>query len=63
MSNENECRTCDHCWELHDHHGLKRCFQNMGEDYGSPDLFCDCNTGWIPKGNLEFLEMKYGQTI
>lgn len=31
----------------------------MGEDYGSPDLFCDCNTGWVPGDNLQFLEMKY----
>src|SRR5665213_994874 len=59
MPNENECRTCGHCWELHDHHGVKRCYQNMGEDYGSPDLFCDCNTGWVPGDNLQFLEMKY----
>lgn len=35
----------------------------MGEDYGASDLFCDCETGWIPGDNLEFLEMKYGTKL
>jgi hypothetical protein len=63
MAKENECRTCSHCWEVHDRHGMNRCFQNMGEDYGASYLFCDCETGWIPGDNLEFLEMKYGTKL
>ena len=62
MPNENECRTCGHSWEVHDHHDRKRCYQEMGEDYGSFEFKCDCNTGWVPKDNLEFLEMEYGRS-
>ena len=62
MSRDNECRTCSHSWEIHDRHGMKRCFQGMGEDYDSFDQTCDCNTGWIPRNNLEFLEMKYDRS-
>jgi hypothetical protein len=63
MSDGNSCRTCSHCWKVHDHHGGKRCFQNMGEEYGSYDLFCDCNTGWLPGDNLEFLEREYARKL
>lgn len=59
MIGENECRTCGHCWEVHDHHGRKRCYQDMGEDYGSFEFKCDCNTGWMPRNNLEYLETEY----
>jgi len=63
MRKENECRTCGHCWEVHDHHGRKRCYQNMGEDFDPGAICCDCETGWIPGDNLEFLEMKYDRSI
>ena len=60
MINENDgCRTCGHCWEVHDHHGMKRCYQDMGEDYGSFEFKCDCNTGFVDKDNLLYLEREY----
>ena len=31
----------------------------MGEDFDPGSIFCDCQTGWVPGDNLEFLEMKY----
>ena len=59
MSSENDCRTCGHCWEVHDHHGMKRCYQDMGEDYGSFEFKCDCRTGFVPSDNLQYLELEY----
>lgn len=57
--NENECRTCGHCWEMHDHHGMKKCYQDMGDDYDIRSKFCDCTTGFIPADNLQYLEWEY----
>ena len=62
MQNENECRTCGHCWEVHNRHGLKMCHQIMSEDYDPAHELCPCDTGWIPGDNLEFLEMKYDRS-
>lgn len=63
MSRDNECRTCGHCWEVHDHHGMKKCFQDMGEEYGGFEFVCDCNTGFIPLSNLDYLEWEYGKKL
>lgn len=59
MDRPNECRTCGHCCEVHDRHGMKRCYQEMGEDYSGFEFKCDCNTGFIPADNLEYLEWEY----
>lgn len=34
----------------------------MGEDFDPAAIFCDCETGWLPEDNLEFLELKYGRS-
>lgn len=60
MSAENRCRTCGHCWEMHDHHGRKRCYEFFDEDY-TPINECNCDTGWMSGDNLEFLEQEYAK--
>lgn len=62
MANENKCRTCGHCWEMHSHCGLKICCEVIKEDMINPQ-FCECKTGWIPGENLEYLEWKYGRKL
>ena len=62
MSRDSRCRTCGHCWEVHDHHGRKRCYEYLDEDY-NPVGDCVCDTGWIPGDNLEYLEWEYDRSI
>ena len=62
MPNSNKCRTCGHCWENHNHHGRKMCHELLSQDYDLNASFCDCNTGWLPEDNLEFLELKYDRS-
>ena len=59
QEDDNKCRNCGHCWEVHDHHGRKRCYQDMGDDYGGFEFKCDCNTGFVDKDNLLYLEREY----
>jgi hypothetical protein len=61
IESENKCRTCNHAWEVHDHHGRKRCYEFMDRDFDFPVGECFCKTGWIPSDNLEFLEWEYGR--
>jgi len=58
MYQDSRCRTCNHFWEVHDHHGRIRCYEYLDEDY-NPVGDCSCDTGYIPGDNLEYLEMKY----
>jgi hypothetical protein len=59
---KNKCRTCGCPWESHDHHGQKQCNNQFNGESSDPQ-WCECNTGWIPGDNLEYLEYLYEKKL